>query len=144
MKLLNLNEAIQIIMNEDGDKRLRVLIVDSLEIYRAAFSKLLDKYGYNVATADCGFKAIEVMTIFRPSVVVITGTLPGMNGIQCCKSLLKIDPEVKIIFTSSDSSTELKNRAEMAGAIEFLEKPFDGTALKNAVEKCISIDIAEF
>jgi len=57
--------------------------------------------------------------------------MPGKDGIETTKEILRIDPRVPIIFSSADES--VREDALAAGAVSFWAKPFPVSLLVNAM-----------
>lgn len=108
----------------------KVLIVDQLDISRKAFGKLLEKYGYEVMTIDSGEIALSLSVLFKPDIAIISCTLPDMDGFQCALDLLKIFPDLHIIFTGSGNKV---NQLKISGIKTYLTNPFSGEDLLAAV-----------
>jgi len=51
-------------------------------------------------------------------------TMPGMNGVQVLQELLRIDPEVCVVFSSGYSMDHDVNQLLAAGALAFVPKPY--------------------
>jgi len=58
-----------------------------------------------------------------PDFIIMDHQMPVKNGIDTMKELLKINPNLKIIFVSGDKT--IKNEALSLGAISFIQKPFN-------------------
>jgi len=59
--------------------------------------------------------------------------MPLKDGIETTKEILSMKSNTKIIIASADYT--VKEHAKEAGAIDFLEKPFDFSALFNLINK---------
>ena len=121
---------------KESDKKntCKVLVVDDQELYRSGISATLNKQSFDVASAECGFKAIEVLTFFPADVVIIDCNIPGLNSFQCCEYILKIDPSITVIFTCPLYSSELSIEAFKAGGKDILEKPLDENTLFETID----------
>lgn len=71
----------------------------------------------------------------EPDFLLMDHKMPVKNGLETTKELLKNKPGLKIIFISGD--TALKDEALGAGAVTFIEKPFDIHTLYKAIEKLL-------
>lgn len=61
--------------------------------------------------------------------------MPIMNGEQTFYELRKINPNVKVIFSSCNLQSDIQSRLQRENHVEFLPKPFDLKALLHKVEK---------
>lgn len=103
----------------------RILVVDDAAFMRMMLRNILEKGGYEVAgEASNGFEAIERYREVRPDVVTMDITMPKMEGIQAVRSIKQIDPNAKIIMCSAMGQQSLVADAILAGAKDFIVKPF--------------------
>lgn len=70
--------------NED-----RILIVEDEEDSRFIYERLLTKSGYNVKTANNGDEALEIISEFKPKIILADWTMPKLNGIELCNIIKK-------------------------------------------------------
>ena len=68
----------------------------------------------------------------KPDIILMDHRMPVKNGLEATKEILKIDPNVKIIFASAD--TTVKTLALQAGAVAFHVKPFSMRDLFTTIE----------
>ena len=107
----------------------RILIVDDDEaITQQLFWTLSDDY--DVVTANDMQSAVRRARIYEPAVSILDLHLPpavdspeiGLRIVEYLKAHL---PETKILIMSSASGSETRNACYAAGAVEFIDKPFD-------------------
>jgi DNA-binding response OmpR family regulator len=103
-----------------------VLVVDDdkrvLELLEIAFSS----HGFRVMSASDGHEAMQKALTDRPDLLVLDVRLPRKSGLEVCE-MLRRDPEelhVPIILVSASGETDARLRGFMAGADDFLAKPF--------------------
>ena len=101
----------------------RVLLVDDEESFVEALGKRLNGRGLRAETSNCGEDAIEKAKHQTFDVVVLDLAMPGMDGIEVLKRLLKIDPDFQIILLTGHGSIEKAVEATKLGAMDFLQKP---------------------
>jgi two-component system cell cycle response regulator len=87
-----------------GHKGLRVLVVDDVESIRALLRITLESLGMKLAgEAGDGTEAVETARSVKPDVVVMDWNMPGRDGIQATRELLRALPGTRIVaFTSTD------------------------------------------
>ncbi len=108
----------------------RILIVDDEMTVREVAREALVVYGYQVAEASNGQRAVqlyqEAMNEGRPfDLVILDLAMPVMGGAQCLEELSALDPEVRIIIVTGHRGDQLEavlNDQRVAGV---LSKPFD-------------------
>lgn len=104
----------------------RLLIVDdSVFIWEEMKNILKGTDFLVVGCAKTGEEALTMYETLQPDVVTLDIILPGMDGIDTAKLLLKKWPDAKIIIVSSLAYDETMNEAKDAGASDFVFKPFD-------------------
>jgi len=110
--------------NGDGT---HILIVDDDPMSLKVLERHLVRAGYRVSTASDGNEALEVVLRSSPQMVIADWMMPGMNGIELCSSLRRIESGRKIYFLLVTGEGEDENvvRAFDAGVDDYLLKPFN-------------------
>jgi CheY-like chemotaxis protein len=72
-----------------------------------------------------------------PDFILMDNNMPKKTGLEATKELLKAHPELKIILISGDPS--IQNEALLAGAVSFIQKPFEINTLFNTIEQLLTI-----
>ena len=102
-----------------------VLIVDDIAFVRKTMKQILTSHGYKVVgEAENGIDAIELYESTRPDIVTMDLVMPHMNGVTATRAILKNDPHAKIVILSAMMQENLVTEAIMAGAKDYIEKPF--------------------
>ncbi|MDO5687197.1 MAG: response regulator [Neisseria sp.] len=116
----------------------KLMVVDDSNIIRNRI-----KRGYNsmqfelVATATNGVEALEFFKTHRPQVVTMDLTMPEMDGLECIKSIMELDPNVHILVVSALSDKATGIRALELGAQGFICKPFTDEQLVEALNELV-------
>ncbi|MEA2575330.1 MAG: pilus assembly protein CpaE [Chloroflexia bacterium] len=115
--------------------KIGVLIVDDIADTRENLSKLLmfERDIEVVGTAASGPEAIELSRKLLPDVVLMDINMPEMDGIKAAEMLSGEFPGIGIIMMSVQGEQDYLRRAMLAGAREFLIKPFSGDDLVRAI-----------
>ena len=100
----------------------KILVVDDERSLRNAMKNLLEAEGFSVVLAKNGEDALRSFSEHRPELVLLDVMMPGINGVQTCEALRKIDPLVPVIFLTAVPSDTSKVRAFGAGADGYVEK----------------------
>jgi two-component system, chemotaxis family, chemotaxis protein CheY len=114
---------------------MRLLIVDDSSVVRLAIQRDLDSGDITeVDQAGDGEEAVRLYQEKLHDVITLDITMPRMDGLTCLESLLKINPEAKILIISAlrDQATALI--ALKRGARGFLCKPMNPEELREAFE----------
>ena len=122
----------------DTKKTFSILAVDDSGFIRASLKKTLTNQGLNVITARDGAQAMKVLAE-DPTVeihLVLTDlNMPVMNGEELCRKI-KSDPQyahLPVVFLTSQTDGETRERLMEAGADEFMAKPFVPDALAKRI-----------
>lgn len=117
--------------------KISVLIVDDLRETRENVRKLLQfEPDLNVVDqAENGEEAIAKARQYRPDIILMDINMPGVDGIGASQSIAKAVPESQIIIMSVQSEADYLRRAMLAGARDFLMKPFSGDELVTAIRR---------
>ena len=104
-----------------------VLLVDDEDLVRELAKRILSRAGYTVLTATNGREALQVYKKERKriSLVLLDLIMPEMDGKQCLRELLKINPGARVLVASGYSANGPTKEALEGGARGFVSKPFD-------------------
>lgn len=123
-------------------EKIRVLIVDDIATTRENIVKLMQFHPEieAVGQAGNGEEALLQAKALRPDVVLMDINMPGMDGITATERLTVEVPEATIVIMSVQGEQEYLRRAMMAGAKNYLTKPFTGDELIQAVQQSVTRD----
>jgi len=118
-------------------ENIRVLIVDDLSETRENVRKLLqfETDIEVIGQAGTGEEAVEMAQQFQPDIILMDINMPGIDGIGASQKISDLVPTVQIIIMSVQSDPNYLRRAMMAGARDFLTKPFGGDELVAAIRR---------
>jgi len=117
----------------------RVLIVDDEANIRRMMQLTLEADGYEVEDAADGATALERFGDgSRFDAVVLDQKMPGMDGIETLRQMLRRSPGARIVMATAYASIELAVDAMKAGARDFLKKPLTPALLRDAVAAALS------
>lgn len=118
-------------------ENIRVLIVDDLPETRENVRKLLQFESdiEVIGQAGTGEDAVEMAQQFQPDIILMDINMPGIDGIGASQKITELVPSVQIIIMSVQSDPNYLRRAMMAGARDFLTKPFGGDELVAAIRR---------
>ena len=117
--------------------RIQVLIVDDIPETRDHLAKLL---GFEpdiqvVGTASSGADAIEQATKIQPDVILMDINMPDMDGIAATERLSSQVPAAAVVMMSVQGEADYLRRSMLAGAREFLVKPFSSDELTASIRQ---------
>ncbi len=116
---------------------INILIVDDLADTRLNVQKLLQFEGDMkvIGHARNGEEALRLAREMLPDVILMDINMPGMDGIQASRSISQSVPTAQIIIMSVQSDADYFRRSMLAGARDFLTKPFSSDELATAVRR---------
>jgi len=102
----------------------RIFVVDDEDFIRELYKDMFEACGHTVFSARDGDEAIKIFREMenKPDCIIMDHRMPGRDGIQTTREILKLDPSIPIIFSSADES--IRQQALDAGAVSFWAKPF--------------------
>ena len=114
----------------------KILIVDDLVANSRALALLLRGLGYQVATAESGAAALDMLSCERIALVLLDLMMPDMNGMDVLKTM-RADPRLRALPVVIYSATEtFRDEAMELGAQNFVIKGHAETftMLRQAIE----------
>ena len=123
-------------------EKIRILVVDDIAETRENLAKLI---GFEsdmtiVSSAEGGQQAVEFAKRDRPDVILMDINMPDMDGITATEIIANTVPESPIIMMSVQGEQDYLRRSMLAGAREFLVKPFSADELVNAIRHVHEIE----
>jgi twitching motility two-component system response regulator PilG len=116
---------------------LRVMLVDDSNTIRKSVTEMLEEAGYEVMCSTDGFNCISHAISFNPDLFLIDLMMPRLNGYQTA-SLIRNKDQFKstpIIVLSSKDGLFDKARGELAGASDYITKPFTKEEILKAIQQ---------
>ena len=116
---------------------LKVLVVDDSNTIRRSAEIFLKQGGHQVLLAEDGFDALAKVNDDRPDLIFCDILMPRLDGYQTC-SIIKRNAkfaDVPVVMLSSKDGVFDKARGRMAGAQDYLTKPFSKEQLLQAVQQ---------
>lgn len=109
------------------EKRPLVLIVDDEHDFRVICAHVLERGGYDTATAEDGMKGLAAFEKRGPDLVVLDGNLPDLDGIEVCRRLRKLPggDKVPVLMCTVRSAVVSIQDGIDAGVTDYVLKPFE-------------------
>lgn len=122
---------------EPSSGKIRVLVVDDIAETRENVRKLLFfEDDIEIAgTASNGREGIELAAKLQPDIVLMDINMPGMDGIAAGEAIASQMPNVQVVMMSVQGEADYLRRSMLAGAREFLVKPFSGEELATSIRR---------
>jgi len=116
---------------------MRILIADDSRVMRQIVKRTLRQAGYadaEVSEAENGQEALTAITAEAPDLVLSDWNMPEMTGIELLVALRAKGHAVPFGFVTSEGSPEMRAKAESAGALFLVAKPFTPDSFREALE----------
>jgi two-component system response regulator FixJ len=126
-------------MNKPGTL---VYLVDDEFSVRDSLALLIESTGQSVRSFESAEAFLNNYDPEQPGCLLLDVRMPSMSGLELQGELLKREIFIPIIFISGHAGIPDSAKAFRAGAVDFLEKPFDNEILLERIDEAIKKDIA--
>lgn len=114
-----------------------VFVVDDDTSIRTALGRLIKSLGFKVETFDSAQAFLKHGPHDGPACLILDVRMPGMSGIELQEQLTRAGLRLPIIFITGHGNIPMSVKAMKAGAVDFIEKPFDDQKLVDAINIAI-------
>lgn len=114
----------------------RILVVDDSPTIRKVVTAILEREGYETATACDGIEALQVLASESFDLILVDFVMPRMNGFQFCRELrVRGSVTATAVVLMSAKGDKIRGQfLQQTGAIDAITKPFDARGLVAVVE----------
>jgi len=117
---------------------LRIIIADNESIIRMDLKEMLEEAGHTViAEAPNGAKAVELIRMHKPDLVVMDIQMPEMDGITAAK-IISDEKLAPVLLLTAFSQKDIVEKAKDSGVMAYLVKPVKEVNLFPAMEIALS------
>lgn len=116
-------------------ERPRLLVVDDDTEITSTFKAILSSEGYEVATANDGVEALELVRRESFDLVLLDLLLPRMDGWTVLEHVREIAPRTRVVILCADVDPDGEVEAFRLGAVDVLLKPPDVHKLLRFVDE---------
>ncbi len=117
----------------------KILIIDDDQALHRVFTRILQKEGYTVDTAESGSEALKKIQNNTYDVALIDVKLPDINGLDLLPLLKKAAPSMVKIMITGYPLVEGRTGALQLGADEFFKKPIPPPELLKAIKQQLDL-----
>ena len=117
-----------------GMTSMKVLIVDDNRLVCWGLGRTLSKKNIVHHAVEDGKNALSEVRGTFYDLVFLDIHLPDANGLDLMREIRRISPDTKVVIISSDGSENNVRRALAAGALRFMEKPYDNSEVMEVLE----------
>jgi two-component system, LuxR family, response regulator FixJ len=118
-------------------------VVDDDSAMRDSLAFLLDVNGFQPRTYESANVFLSNAAIDVPACVVSDIRMPGMNGIELVRELKQRGAAWPVILITGHGDVALAVEAMKAGAVDFIEKPFDDQTLLGAIRAALGAQLTK-
>jgi len=115
----------------------QIFIVDDDESVCRVLKLLLGTYGFKVNTFNSAENFFHSVPNSASGCLVLDIHMPGLDGWETLQNIFLSGPGRPVIIISADKNGGINNRAVKAGAVGFLQKPFNDQALIDLIKVAI-------
>ncbi|HTQ15508.1 MAG TPA: response regulator [Rhizomicrobium sp.] len=119
-----------------------VCVVDDDESVRLSLRALLEASAYTVNDFDSALRFLASDALGRCDCLVVDVRMPEMNGLALQEELNRRGRVFPVIVITGHGDVPLAVRAMKAGALDFIEKPFDGEVMLASVGRALEVSRA--
>jgi FixJ family two-component response regulator len=117
-----------------------VFVVDDDPSIRSLLSKLIRSIGLRVEAFASSGEFLSQPPPAGPACLVLDVRMPGLSGLDLQERLAQLGLDIPIIFITGFGNVPQSVRAMKAGAVDFLQKPFENQTLLDAVNRALERD----
>ena len=117
-----------------------VFVVDDDEAVRGGLRRLVEAVGLNVETYGSAQQFLDSYHPEQHGCLVLDIRMPGMGGLDLQAQLAKQGVQLPVIILTGHADVPMAVRALKAGAMDFIEKPFNSQALLDRIQQAIKQD----
>ena len=114
--------------------KLKILIVDDEDSLRLSLASILELEGYEVKTAENGYKAIELAKQEDFDIMFSDIRMPGITGDETFKEIKKIKPDIIGVMMTAYALNDLIVNALNSGAFTCISKPFEINTILSTIK----------
>jgi len=118
-----------------SDEELRLVhLVDDDEAIRRSVGFMLKTSGFHVRTYESGVELLKSAPKLETGCILLDIRMPGMDGLEVQRALKDKGVTLPVIIMTGHGDVALAVQAMKAGAIDFIEKPFEKAVVLSAIE----------
>ena len=112
-----------------------VHLVDDDEAIRRSAGFMLKTSGFQVESYESGVELLKKAPALAPGCILLDIRMPGMDGLEVQQKLQEKGVSLPVIIMTGHGDVTLAVQAMKAGAVDFIEKPFEKASLLRALDE---------
>jgi len=114
-----------------------ILIADDDRNITTALARRLEANGFNVAQARDGMEVLDLLQTTTPDLLLLDIWMPAGHGLFVSEKVRQLGLKIPIVFLTASKLPGLRSAARKAGAVGYLEKPYDPDELLHAINAAL-------
>jgi len=104
----------------------KILIVDDTPANLDVLKQTLAREGYRISLAPSGERALKIVPLLKPDLILLDVMMPGIDGYETCRRLKRdrVHADIPVIFITAKNETQDIVEGFNAGGIDYISKPF--------------------
>tara|TARA_R110000772_G_scaffold111558_5_gene215542 strand:+ start:460 stop:1038 length:579 start_codon:yes stop_codon:yes gene_type:complete len=117
----------------------KILIADDDALIGEVVSHILEERGHDVAVVDNGTKALEMIRLERPDIIILDNLMPGLRGIEVFTKLQNraTTAAIPVIMLTAQTGRNHMVEAYDAGVTDYMTKPFEPECLVERISDMV-------
>ncbi len=116
---------------------MKTLLIDDDEYVRDSLRLFFESKKCCLRAVETAEEALEALSREKFDIVITDYMLPGMDGLEFCRRLRKINPGALMILITAYGSTAVASEALTLGIHELIEKPFTTTMIEDSLSRLV-------
>ena len=129
--------------NQQSEQQGVVFIVDDDEALRDSLRWLLESVGLRVEAHDSANSFLQSYYPGQSGCLLLDVRMPGMSGLELQEQLESRDVRLPVVIMTGHGDVSMAVRALKAGALDFIEKPFDDELLLASIQRALLLDVEQ-
>ena len=118
--------------------RTSIAVVDDDASVRRGLMRVLESYGFTATTYSSPEELLPDIESLSPDCVLADLSMPGLNGLDLQRKLSVYEMDYPVVFITGHGDVPSSVQAMRGGAVDFLVKPVDNTALLDAIDRAVT------
>lgn len=117
-----------------NESKFLVHLVDDDEAIRRSAGFMLKTSGFRVETYETGVQLLRKVRSLEPGCILLDIRMPEMDGLEVQRELRDAGCMLPVVIMTGHGDVSVAVQAMKAGAVDFIEKPFDKQSLLSSLE----------
>lgn len=123
------------------ENKSKILIVDDEDVNLLLMEEILLSFGYDIALAENGTEALDLVAADPPDLILLDIMMPGMDGYEVCRRLKASDAtkRIPVIFVTARNDIKDEATGFKVGAADYITKPVSPPIVQERVRTHLAL-----